>query len=288
MITHSLRQRFAHALLSCTLPVLSQVGLAAGDTLPAAIDRVVLSMGSMTQSRVEHETAITRLALEKSRDRYGDYSLDVHTTIYSRSRALRSLFVGETINAVSAPKMSFQVESTQQPLIVIPVPLLKGTLGQRLAIVRRDRLAEFNQIRTLEQLQQKSAGIGFDWIDKHFFEHNGLAYTTGADTTQLFNMLLHQRFDYLPLGMLEAESALEHSGMADQLAIVDNLIIDYPLPVYLQVSVNRPELAERLAYGLKNAQEDGSLDALFETHYGALMEKFSDYRRISLAPLPES
>ncbi|WP_157471605.1 type 2 periplasmic-binding domain-containing protein [Gilvimarinus agarilyticus] len=228
-----------------------------------------LWIGNMTEARKSHESAVVRLALDKSRDHYGPYKLTLNTAPFSRPRAIRNLRDGEIAQIVTAPELTYRMASDEQPLITIPIPLLKGLLGSRVAIVRRERAAQFAEVHSVKQLQQFNAGLGFDWLDRDFFRDAGLPFTSGADIDQLFNMLVHGRFDYLPLGSIEAAPTLAASGHAAQLTIVDDLLIHYPLPVYVQVSHNRPELAARLRFGLERARRDGSLNALFEQHYGA-------------------
>ncbi|WP_020207747.1 hypothetical protein [Gilvimarinus chinensis] len=245
-------------------------------------DHLVFSTGTMTKKRIEHETAAIKLALEKSRDRYGDYLFDVDRTSYSRTRILRSLLTGRTINTISAPEQIYFKESASPPLLIVPVPLLYGTLGKRLLIVKRERVSEFNNLNSRAELAKYSAGLGFDWIDTQIFAQNQLPFTTGTDPQQLFTMLAHERYDYLPLGMLEADAALEASGMSQQLAIVEDLLLEYPLPVYLQLSPDQTRLAQRLEYGLEKATQDGSLKTLFEQYYDAQLEAYRDFRRITL------
>lgn len=76
-------------------------------------------------------------------------------------------------------------------------------------------------------------------------------------------MLANQRFDYLPMSVIEVESAL---AQHPQLAVVPELLLYYPLPTVFYVSAHEPRLAERLEAGLAMAKKDGTLDELL-THY---------------------
>lgn len=262
---------------------LSALLLALPSRAQQAVDHLIFATGTMTSKRIEHETAAVKLALEKSRDRFGDYRFDIDTTSYSRTRTLRGLLAGDTINTISAPEQTYFKRGEGPPLLVVPVPLLRGTLGKRLLIVKRERVHEFRHLASTQELAKFSAGLGFDWIDTQFFAQSQLPYTTGTDTKQLFTMLLHGRYDYLPLGMLEAGAALNASGLGAQLAIVDNLLLEYPLPVYLQLSPGKKDLARRLTYGLQQAKEDGSLQALFNQYYDKQLEEYRDFRRLPLS-----
>jgi len=228
--------------------------------------------GDMTEGRVRHETAVIKLALEKSRAKYGDYEFRVDSSLLSNQRVERELREGETINLTSSPLWMIN-KSDDPPLIVIPVPIAHGLLGYRRCIVRKADLPRFAQIKTLEDLQKMTAGLVSTWSDVDIFETAGLAWHGGKTIEQLHSMLARSRFDYLPLGSIEVEQSLENSAYREQLAIAPDLIIYYPLPILVQVSINQPLLAERLEYGLRQSQEDGSLDRLFDEHYGAVMEK---------------
>lgn len=253
-----------------------------GPTDTAGATEIKLWIGGVSESRKAHETAVIRLALEKSRERYGPYELKVTNSTLSRPRTIRNFSEGTMAQVVTAPALAYRVDSDEQPLIIIPTPLLQGLLGRRQAIVRRDQAADFAKIKSLAQLRQFTAGLGFDWIDQEFFRDAELPFTTGASITQLFNMLAHGRFDYLPLGVLEAEQALAQSEHAAQLVIVDNLIVYYPLPVYAQISHNHPHITERLTFGLEAARKDGSLNALFDQYYGEFNNADADLVVIEL------
>lgn len=242
----------------------------------------ILWLGNMTEARKAHESAVIRLALEKSRDRYGPYQLSINTTQYSHPRAVRNLRDGVVAQVATAPELTYRLDTQEQPLITIPIPLLNGLLGSRKIIIRRDRVEDFAAVHTLEQLQQFNAGLGFDWLDRDYFNQAGLPFTRGADISQLLNMLVHGRFDYLPLGSMEAAPTLAASEHSEQLMILDELIIHYPFPVYVQVSRNHPTLAARLKLGLERAQEDGSLAQLFDQHYGAFETAVKPSRIIEL------
>ncbi|WP_339617091.1 hypothetical protein [uncultured Gilvimarinus sp.] len=255
-----------HAVSAAGPQAATQSASEPGDNSTAT--EVTLWIGEVSESRKAHETAVIKLALEKSRERYGPFELKITNRSLSRPRTIRNFSEGSMAQVVTAPALAYRVDSDEQPLKAIPIPLLQGLLGRRQAIVRRDREADFTEVKNLEQLRQFNAGLGFDWIDQDYFRDAKLPFTVGSSINQLFNMLAHGRFDYLPLGILEAEKALAASEHAAQLVIVDNLIIHYPLPVYAQVSHNHPEIAKRLTFGLELAREDGSLEALFDQYYG--------------------
>jgi ABC-type amino acid transport substrate-binding protein len=77
-------------------------------------------------------------------------------------------------------------------------------------------------------------------------------------------MLNGKRFDYFPMSIAEATSALKaNPEYSHGFMIVPNIIVYYPLPIIFYVSESQPQLAERLRKGLIAAEKDGSLDKLF-------------------------
>ncbi len=226
----------------------------------------------MTPVRVKHETEVIQLALDKSRKKYGDLALEVNFELLSNQRVERAIHDGQMINLTSSPIWMIN-ENQDDQLIVIPIPIARGLLGYRRCIVRKADLPKFSKIDTLADLRELTAGLVNTWTDVNIFEHSGLKWQGAKSIEQLHYMLTRSRFDYLPLGSVEAKESLQNSPYRDELAIVPDLVIYYPLPVLVQVSVNRPILAERIEYGLRQAQADGSLDALFDKHYGTVVEE---------------
>ena len=228
----------------------------------------------MTQARAAYETKVVKLALEKSRDKYGTYVLHVNPGLLSTQRVERAMQEGVELNIASSPLWNTATGDTA-PLSIIPIPIARGLLGYRQCIVRKEDLPKFAQVKSLEDLQQLTAGLGTNWTELDVFRASGLKWQGGKDITQLHSMLARSRFDYLPLGIVEAESSLARSAHKNELAIAPDLIIFYPLPVFIQVSVSRPLLAERLEHGLRRAIADGSLDTLFSQHFAEQIKKLS-------------
>jgi hypothetical protein len=249
-----------------------------------ASQQVTLWIGSASKARKAHELEVVKLALQKSRDRYGPYQLHITESTLSRPRTVR-FFAENVAQVVTSTAKAYQLDQQESPLIAIRIPLLYGLLGSRQAIVLKEQAEAFARIKTFDQLRQKSAGLGFDWYEVEIFNAAGLPYTTGAGIEPLLGMLAHRRFDYLPLGMLEASTALANIDNPERFAIVEDLIIHYPLKVYMQVSRYYPQLLERLTYGLTKAQQDGSLEALFNQHYGEIVKHTAGAHVINLPGL---
>src|SRR5471030_2632448 len=108
---------------------------------------------------------------------------------------------GETINVMWS---NIGHPDLNEKMIPIPIPADRGVHGYRVFLIRAERQAEFNQVRTLDQLRQFVMGHGANWGDIKILEHNRLPLITGTLYENLFPMLEPGRFDYFSRSALEA------------------------------------------------------------------------------------
>lgn len=211
--------------------------------------------------------------LEQTRSSHGDYRLQLYRRPLSASRAKLETERGELINVLFSSHWTGKLVDPSR-VTRIELPIFQGFLGLRELIVLRESIAEIEEIRTRAQFEQLRAGQGAGWPEVDILQSNGIKVAEGHLFEALFAMLLRERFDYLPLSVLEARPALAHMKRSyPTLAIEESLQIFYPVPFYLWVPADEPELAERLRAGLSLAQQDGSLEGLFQQHFGALLTR---------------
>jgi hypothetical protein len=261
------------ALLYFLLVVVSQCAAAANNSSEPMVYRYW--DWSITKSRDDYQVAALTLALEKTLASHGPYQILRVREPYTGTRVLREIQTGKTINLHAAPARAREdilAEVTENTSITVKVPLMNGLLGYRQLIVRKDDLEKFQQITDENQLKTLIVGQGENWEDVHIYRHNGYTVNDAGTYLALTNMLFAKRFDYLPMSIIEVENMLSSAKNSHQLAVVDNLMLYYPLPLYFYVSKQHPELAARLEQGLQLAQRDGSLDALLETHFAEHFE----------------
>jgi len=146
-------------------------------------------------------------------------------------------------------------------LSAVYVPLTKGLLSHRLLIIRREDLARFNKVDSLEKLQMFKAGQGHDWPDLKILRYNMLPTMSSSSYEGLFGMLFMRRFDYFPRGLQEAWPELTSLATSD-LIIEPRLLLQYPAPVYFFVHPKNKKLNARISAGLKIAMADGSFNTL--------------------------
>ncbi len=156
--------------------------------------------------------------------------------------------------------------------LAIRIPIYKGMIGWRLALVHASRSALFSQVHSLSDLANFSAGQARDWPDVEILQANNLHVVTASGYENLFSMLGQGRFDYLPRSVAEiwAEAELHRE---DGVVVDPYIVIHYPAAVYFFVNASNHALAETINTGLNRAIADGKFDRLFYSYFAAAIER---------------
>src|SRR4051812_43088600 len=93
----------------------------------------------------------------------------------------------------------------ERNLHMIRVPVLKGLMGYRLLVIRKQDEAKFSNINTKEDLLKLSAGQGMHWPDTDILRANEFRLTEAMAKENLYKMLAAKRFDFFPRGAVEVE-----------------------------------------------------------------------------------
>lgn len=219
-----------------------------------------------------YQLDLIQLILRKTEPTHGAYSLEIVDMTLSSPRAKAETEKGEIINVhYSTEWLGEYVNESQVHRIEHPV--LKGLLGMRSLIIPKDRLSEFNNIKHFAQLTAHTAGQSSDWPDIDILEFNQLKVITSESIEPLPRMLQAGRFTYLPLSILEAPAtAYTYSHTARPLTISPDVAIYYPLEMNLFVNKQTPGLTERFKAGFDKIKKDGSMDKLFDQHFGDIVD----------------
>lgn len=230
-------------------------------TLATGQTRVVYpAFESRTDSRYNDLVEILKTALEKTKAEYGPYTLQPSKSGMNEARALAELLKPDGMVTIGWSGTSVQKEKDYR---AVRIPLRKGILGYRIALIARNRQAEIDKIRNLDDLRKASIGQGIGWGDVAIYEANGIKVHT-AGYENLFKMVAANRIDLFPRGISEVfpEYTTRHAALPN-LAIEKNLLIYYPWPYYFFVNKASKALAKRVETGLRKMMKDGSFDALF-------------------------
>ncbi len=166
----------------------------------------------------------------------------------------------------------------ERQLLPIRIPVSKGLVGWRIALLRADRSELFRNIRTLADLKAMRAGQGHDWPDTDILRANGLTVQAVSGYDGLFGLLEAGRIDYFPRSMREIwpELASHTNLVADRYLVLHYLTTDY-----FFVNRRNTQLANEVRSGLEAAIADHSFDRLFYQHFAEPIRRAQlDQRRV--------
>jgi hypothetical protein len=207
-----------------------------------------------------------------------------HSLVYSEQHMKQARAVVELER--DSGKLDIMITMTsperEASLLGVPVPLTKGMLGWRIALVRKDRLQQFAGVRSAEQLKKFVAGQGHDWPDTAILRANGLPVEVSSTYPGMFRMLEAGRIDYFPRAV---QQVFDERETYPALAVEPHIALRYPTDAYFFVNPRNKRLAEEVRRGLEAAQADGSFDRLFYSYFAAQIAA-ADLARRRIIDLP--
>ena len=198
------------------------------------------------------------LALEASKEKYGDYELEPVSIEMAQARTSLMLQRNELIDLTW--RMTSQ--ELEQKLQAIYFPILKGLMGHRIFIIRQGEQSYFTKELSLENLKSMHLGQGNNWPDTDILIANGFSVTKGYDI-YLLEMLKKGRFDYYPRALHEPWFEVNNEP---ELAVEENLMLKYPAPMFFFVNKQNKRLQQRLTFGLKELLNSGAFEQFFLNH----------------------
>lgn len=233
---------------------------------------------STSDTRFNEYIEVLDSALKATTPSHGAYVLQASKVGMSEARYMSDIKrTDRSINVVWS-STSVQKEKDYLPL---RIPLRKGLLGYRIALIAQDSQARIDKVKTLDDLKKLQLGQGTGWGDVQLYESNGLSVQTGQ-YENLFKMTAGGRFDLFPRGISEVFVEHEtHHANNPQLAIEQNLLIYYPWPYYFFFNLQDLALRDRVEAGIRIMMKDGSFDALFKKHNGVWIDRANlKHRRV--------
>lgn len=235
--------------LLCWLLMLMTLGVNAAEFLVKMRPR-------QDASDISHDyfIGLAQLALDKTRVEFGPARVTLVSQEMTQARALAELSQGALID------LDWAGTDTHRETMLYPIriPLAGGLLGYRVPVIRKEDLAAFQKIKTLQELQQFTAIQGTHWPDTAILESAGLKVQKTPQFKLMYPMLKNKRVDYFPRGLNEVYAEVD-SLQDDSLVAYDQLLLVYKLPMYFFTSRNNQSLAQRIEKGLRLAIQDGTM-----------------------------
>jgi ABC-type amino acid transport substrate-binding protein len=234
---------------------------------PAASSEIVVRYPrpeSGDDARSRHPLHLLELVLQRSGR---PYRIELNPVRMQQGRALLQLENNDGIDVVST-MTSIEREAR---LHAVRIPIDKGLIGWRLLLINRSRVAEFEKVRTLDDLKGLTAGQGLDWPDTPILRANGLNVYGTSSYDSLFSMLESGRIDYFPRSVSEVWSELALNQ--EKLMVEPSVVLHYPTAIYFFVRKGDTQLAADITSGMEKMLADGSFDKLFQEYYGDMIRR---------------
>jgi hypothetical protein len=215
--------------------------------------------------RDDYPVELLTLALQKSGK---PYALRASPVFMLQVRAISELERGQTVDVI----WTMTSAERERTLLPVRIPIDRGLLGWRLLLVREQALPKFAGLASPEQLKQLVGGQGFDWPDTTILKSAGYTIDESVRYEDLFTKLAGGRVDYFPRSVQEIWGELETHRSAG-FAVEPNLVLHYPAAMYFFVNPQKAPLAADIQKGLEQALADGSFEALFQRHFGAVLKR---------------
>ncbi len=222
--------------------------------------------------RNDYPVALLSLALNKTGVRY---NLKPSDRILLQGKALRQLRENRSVNVV----WSMTEQQRELDLLPIRIPINKGLIGWRVFLIHRDKQNAFASINSLSALQRYIPVQGEDWPDTKILQSNGFDVETATNYMTTFDLLGRFQADFYPRSVVEVLGELEMDSIDPDIVLEQSLAIHYPSAMYFFVNKTNPTLATLIEAGLRKAMADGSVDQLFDLHYGPILEQLNIKQR---------
>lgn len=234
---------------------------AAGSWADASQCRQLVYPQSSDHWRAAYPVQLLRSALANSPRCY-----QIHASEYEAPKARNFLRLAnrQGLDVV----WSMTTREREQNHRPIRIPLNKGLMGNRVALVRAHQRDLLAAVTNLAELRQFSAGQMYVWSDTDILLANAITVVPGSGYEALFRMLVAGRFDYFPRSVTEVLQELEQQPT---LALDAHLIIRYPAAMYFFVHPEDEQLARDIESGLRNMIATAEFDRLFMQYFGDLI-----------------
>jgi hypothetical protein len=230
-------------------------------TSHAAIDVIkhVSSRSDRDQQKTYYVTLL-QLAIEKAEHKFGPASLQSFGTSMVYQRKLMSLNSGklDVMWAITS-------EQREQDLLPIMIPILKGLIGYRVMVIQDTKQQELTHNLNTQQIKNMVAIQGKDWADTDILRANGFKVETSEWYNSLYKGVSMGHYDYFPRSILEPWAEMQKYRFKN-LVVENKHLLYYPAAMYFFVQKENVALAQRLEFGLNQAIDDGSFDALLYSY----------------------
>ena len=191
------------------------------------------------------------------------YKLSPSDRIILQAKSIRQLKENREINVI----WSMTNPQREQDLLPIRIPISKGLIGWRIAMIHRDNIDKFSAVTSLRELLSFTAIQGQSWPDTKILQANGFNVLTVSEFPEARAALLRKDGDFFPRSVIEVMLEMNSIDSNSDFVLDKEFIVQYPAAMYFFVNNSNKTLAQLIETGLRRAIESGEFDALFERSF---------------------
>lgn len=216
-------------------------------------------------TRLHYEIQVLRLALEKTTDEYGPFRLEPTPRI-NVARCMQSVRQHKFTNFFCSLGYT-EIYDTYPDVTYVRFPIELGILSYRTCFTNAKTAEKLENITSLRELRGLTHGLGRDWADVAVLKHNGFKVVEVDQYETLFTMAAAGRFDLFCRGTNEIKEEYDVRKDINGLVYDRNIVIHYPMPLFLYTNKANTAAIERITEGLHKALKDGSLVTLWKSKH---------------------
>ena len=228
-------------------------------------------VGATTSSYHDYYTELLRLALEKTRPQYGDYTMQGIPPSLSTLRSLADVVENTYPNLVI--EIGYEEKLTDTgALSYINIPIDGGIVGYRVCFVNAAIKEKVKKVSSLNDLRPYSIGQGVGWVDSEIMRANGLKVIEISNYESIFKMVVAGRVNLFCRGANQLQAEVAEFKSLTKLTYDESFVLVYPLPRFFYLNSKNTLAKKRIQAGLKIAFNDGSFKKLWQKHYQASVD----------------
>ncbi len=225
--------------------------------------------GGRTELRRSYENELLNAVLVASEAQFGKWALVVDSSNYNEPEDEKNLFSVGGYDLFASVNDSPLLKHSKK--ITIGRPIMKGLIGQRVLIIRKEDAEKFRTIKSESNMKRLAHGIPEGWPDAMLFRDNGYPVVEGGSFDDIFVRLKEKKFDYFALGANEVEEAFKlRAKSLGGLMIEPSILIEYPYSIVFYVNPKNQKLADRMENGFDVIQKNGIFDEIFDKYFSKL------------------
>ena len=214
-------------------------------------------------TRKYYEIELLTLALEKTKDKYGDYKL-IPSKKMTITRASYNLKENKIKNFILKDSVK---NSYLKEFSFANFPVDRGIVGYRVSFISPKMKEKINDVKSLKELKTLKFAQGVGWLDTKILKLNGFDVRVISNYDSFFRMLTLNRIDLFPRGINELLPEYNAYKYLQKLDFDNTFALYYPLPRFFFMNKKNKRIIKRIEEGLKIGYYDGSVDKLFEKYY---------------------